>query len=58
MAVAASILTSAYFILQRRQPWNDPGASYFDTRDRAKLANRLVKRLENLGLRVQLSDAA
>lgn len=58
VAVAASILTSAYFILQRRQPWNDPGANYFDTRDRTKLANRLVKRLENLGLRVQVSDAA
>ena len=58
VAVAASMLTSAYFILKRREPWKDLGINYFDTRDRTKLANRLVKRLENLGLRVQLSEAA
>jgi transposase len=58
VAVAASILTSAYFILQRGEPWKDAGINYFDTRDRTKLANRLVKRLENLGLRVQLTEAA
>lgn len=58
VAVAASILTSAYYILKRREPWKDLGINYFDTRDRTKLANRLVKRLENLGLRVQLSEAA
>jgi transposase len=58
VAVAASILTSVYFILERHQPWKDLGLNYFDARDRDKLARRLVKRLENLGLRVQLSDAA
>ena len=58
VAVAASILTSAYFMLQRSEPWKDAGPNYFDSRDRAKIANRLVKRLESLGLRVQLSEAA
>ncbi len=57
VAVAASILTSVYYILRRHEPWSDLGINDFDTRDRTKLANRLVKRLENLGLRVQVSGA-
>jgi hypothetical protein len=34
------------------------GAAHFDRRDHAKLAKRLVRRLEDLGLKVTVSQAA
>lgn len=38
--------------------YHDLGANYFETRDRAQLAKRLIRRLEDLGLQVQVSTAA
>ena len=58
MAVAASMLTAAYHILSKRQPYQDLGPHYFDRRDRTKAARRLVRRLMDLGLRVYVEEAA
>ena len=58
MAVAASMLTSAYHMLQTGSPYKELTGSYFDRRDHAKIAKRLVKRLEDLGLKVTVSQAA
>ncbi len=58
MAVAASMLTSAYHMLQTGSPYKALTGSYFDRQDHAKIAKRLVKRLEDLGLKVTVSPAA
>lgn len=55
MAVAHAILVIAYHILQRREPYRDFGANYFDERQKVSTANRLTRRLEKLGYRVLIT---
>jgi transposase len=57
VAVAASLLTAAYFILRDDVEYRDLGARYFDRRNIARAATRLTKRLEALGFQVQLTAA-
>lgn len=52
VAVAASMLRSAYYMLTRRQPYRDLGPGHFDQRNRARTANRLLKRLKDMGIDV------
>jgi transposase len=52
VAVAASMLRSAYYMLTRRVPYHDLGASHFDARQRTRAATRLLKRLKELGIEV------
>ena len=49
VAVAHSILTSAYFMLFRHQPYHDLGYNYFDEYKKAAVIDRLVRRLAKLG---------
>ena len=58
MAVAASMLTSAYYMLRDDIDYQDLGHDYFDRLDRAKTAGRHVKRLEALGYLVEIKEAA
>jgi transposase len=58
IAVAASLLTAVYYMLTRGEAFRDLGADHFDRRDRTKIARRLVRRLEELGLRVEVHAAA
>ena len=58
LAVAHTIFVSAYYMMQREQPYNDLGGNYFDERDRRHVERRLVKRLERLGYAVTLETAA
>jgi len=58
LAVAASMLTAAYYILRDDVAYAEPGADYFERRNQAQTARRLVKRLESLGLIVQIRPAA
>jgi transposase len=58
VAVAASILTSAYFILRDGVAYRDLGPDYLDRRDPGKIARRLAKRIEALGFSVDLRPAA
>jgi transposase len=58
VAVAASILTAAYFILRDGVPYHDLGPTYFDDRDRRSVLRRLTHRLEALGYHVALTPAA
>ncbi len=58
MAVAGSILTSAYYILRDDVDYRDLGSDYFDRNDRKKSASRLVKRLSDLGFTVEIKEAA
>jgi transposase len=53
MAVAASILTAAYHMLRDEKDYADLGADHFVKNDRVKTANRLLKRLGDLGFEVR-----
>ena len=54
MAVAASILTAAYYMLRDGVPYSDLGAEHFDRLDEATRVKRLVRRLETLGYDVDI----
>jgi len=58
IAVAASMLTAVYYMLTRAVPYHDLGAAHFERRDHTKLAQRLVRRLRDLGFTVALQPAA
>lgn len=58
VAVAASILTSAYFILRDGVTYRDLGPDYLDRRDPGTVARRLAKRIAALGFTVDLRPAA
>jgi hypothetical protein len=58
MAVAASILTAAYHILQDGVLYRDLGGDYFTQRDKLKVAQRLARRLKDLGYEVELRATA
>lgn len=57
LAVAASMLTSAYYMLRDDVDYRDLGPDHFDAIDKDKSAARLVRRLQNLGYQVQLKAA-
>jgi transposase len=54
VAVAASILTAAYYMLKNGTLYQDLGTDHFDKRAKGKQILRLVSCLENLGFAVQL----
>lgn len=54
VAVAASMLTAAYFMLRDGVEFRDLGPQHFDRRDQVKTINRLVKRLTDLGCAVEV----
>jgi transposase len=58
VAVAASILTSVYVMLERQVPYQDLGSDYFDRRDKEAAAHRLVRRIKQLGYEVTIVPAA
>lgn len=58
VAVAASILTAAYYILRDGVTYVDLGAEYFNKRDEEKVVARLTKRIRDLGYDVEAKKAA
>jgi transposase len=58
VAVAASMLTAAYHMLRDGTAFHDLGPDHFDRQDRGKVAQRLTRRLEQLGYVVDLRPAA
>ena len=54
VAVAHSILVSAYYMLSRQQPYKALGGNYFDEHKQQALLNRLTRRIEKLGYNVQI----
>lgn len=58
VAVAASMLTSIYFMLLRQTPYADLGPDHFDQRHKERIARRLIRRLGELGLHVEVKEAA
>jgi transposase len=57
VAVAASMLTAAWHMLRDGTEWHDLGAAHFDRADAAKTANRLIRRLQQIGYVVQATPA-
>jgi transposase len=58
LAVAASMLNACYFMLRDDVDYRDLGPHHFDRLDRSKTIGRLVRRLEDLGCRVEISAHA
>lgn len=59
VAVGHTILVMAYHLITNKESfYQDLGAHYFDQRDRNRVEQRLVRRLEALGYKVSLEPAA
>jgi transposase len=58
VAVGHSILVIAYHVLSRRKPHEEFGGNYFDTLNREVQKNRLLRKLQALGLKVTIENAA
>lgn len=57
IAVAASMLTAIWHMLRDGTEWQDLGAAHFDCADTQKTANRLIRRLQQIGFNVQVAMA-
>lgn len=55
VAVAHSLLTVIYHVLTKHEAYRELGFNYFDERNSQAIQRRLIQRLENLGLQVQVS---
>lgn len=53
-AVAHRMLTAIYHMLTNREPYRDLGATYLDERNKTNLIKRTVRRLEQLGYKVNV----
>jgi transposase len=58
LAVAASMLTDVYYMLRDGVEFHDLGDQYFAQHDKARLTNRLLARLRDLGVEVEVKKAA
>jgi transposase len=58
IAVAASILTTAYHMLADGACYHDLGNDHFARRDPARVAQKLADRIRNLGYQVDIKVAA
>ena len=58
VAVASSMLTAMYYMLQRGEPYRDLGPQHFSRISNEDLARRLAKRIEGLGYSVDVRPAA
>ncbi len=58
VAVAHAILIIAYQMLKNDEPYRELGANYFDNLKPEKTANRLIRRLQNMGYEVSISKRA
>lgn len=58
VAVAASMLTAAYYMLRDGTEHKDLGIDYFDRRDESKTVKRLERRIRELGYEVQIQKVA
>jgi transposase len=58
MAVAHSIVVSAFHMLSRNESYRELGANYFDDHRRAHLVDQLTRRIERLGYHVTLEPIA
>ena len=58
IALGHSILVIVYHILSRRTPYQELGGNYFERQNAEAQKNRLIRKLEALGLKVTVEKAA
>jgi len=58
LAVAASMLTDVYYMLRDGVEFQDLGDQYFAQRDKERVTKRLLQRLRDLGVDVEVKNAA
>ncbi len=56
VAVARTLLQTAYHVIDRGEPYQELGGDYFSRFDRNRTQWRLVQRLEALGFTVTVQD--
>ena len=57
LAVASSMLTAAYVMLRDGVEYHDLGPHHFEQQDKDRVTKRLLQRLRNLGVTVQVTAA-
>ena len=57
IALGHTILVIVYTLLPRKQPYQDLGASYFDSLAQQRVERRFIRRVERLGYRVSLQPS-
>jgi transposase len=57
MALGHTILIIVYYLLTRKQPYQDLGTAYFDKLEQHRVQQRLVHRFERLGYQVSLQPS-
>ena len=58
MAVAASMLTAIYHMLRDGVEFHDLGPQHFAHHDKEQITKRLLRRLRDLGVEVEVKNAA
>ena len=58
LAVAKSMLTAAYYMLRDGVEYQDLGDQYFVHHEKQRLTTTLLKRLRDLGVEVEVKNAA
>jgi pimeloyl-ACP methyl ester carboxylesterase len=58
LAVAHSLLTAVWHMLQTGETYTDPGGDYYTRRDPQRTTRRLIAQLQRLGHTVTLTEAA
>jgi hypothetical protein len=57
LAVASSMLSAAYFMLRDGVEYHDLGSQYFDPTRQGTLSKRLLQRLRDLGVNLEVKAA-
>ncbi len=57
VAVAASMLTAMYYMLRDGTEFHDLGDQHYAQRDKTRVAKRLIQRLRDLGMEVEIKAA-
>ncbi|TCO67502.1 IS110 family transposase [Caldanaerobacter subterraneus] len=57
VAVAHSILTIVYYLLKRKERYNELGVNYYEERKKEAIVRQSIKKLEALGLKVTVENA-
>jgi hypothetical protein len=58
LAVAASMLTAVYYMLRDGVEFHDLGAQHFAQHDKEQITKRLLRRLRDLGVEVEVKQQA
>lgn len=58
IAVASTMLTSAYHMILKDEPYRELGPDHVDQQQQQRTANRMLKKLRSMGFDVEIKEAA